>query len=404
MKKLFIAVLALACLASCEKSQVIGEVEKDAITFGNSFVDNSTKAVDPSLTENTLNKFLVYGKLTNSSNESANLFNGIEVFKLQSNSTEFVQGTDNWGYAVSATRYWIPGNNYRFAAVACSDINEEYTGTSGGDNTQTGITSVTTDNDPNSSMPTSISFASTDGTEDLLYSEVHYTNLTAEQAKTEEVEFTFNHLLSKVKFVFENNYPENSDLFIEVEDIKITNPFTSGTYTTTTANSGSWGSQTIGQEAAGFSFGDVPYENKAQQGEAATPNEGKKDAADNTKFANLADIYPNDRYESNNERLLIPGTYKDLNIKFKASVWLKIETQPAIKVSEIDKSENGITAKDNITLNPGYCYNFVISLGNELDPIKFSVTTVKDWDDPDDETTEDVDEQEIPIVEATTQN
>lgn len=393
MKKLFIAVLALACLASCEKSQVIGEVEKDAITFGNSFVDNSTKAVDPSLTENTLNKFLVYGKLTNSSDESANLFNGIEVFKLQSISTEFVQGTDNWGYAVSATRYWIPGNNYRFAAVACSDINEEYTGTSGGDNTQTGITSVTTDNDPNSSMPTSISFASTDGTEDLLYSEVHYTNLTAEQAKTEEVKFTFSHLLSKVKFIFKNKYVLNTNLKIKVSEIKILNPYTSATCTIgAQVNSPYWTATWSAQQTANnvaYDFGNAVNDITAE--------------SDDNKAAQYIEINDNG-LNSYYERLLIPAAYKGLQISYKADVYLCLEGQKDVKVTEIGKTITTSSADENaINLAAGNSYNFIIELGEELNPIKFSVTSVEGWKNPDNaQTTEN--EQEIPIVEATTQN
>ena len=61
MKKIFILLLAIATLAACNKSEVVDVNPGEAIQFGNAFVDNATKAIDPSITTLTLDGFTVYG-------------------------------------------------------------------------------------------------------------------------------------------------------------------------------------------------------------------------------------------------------------------------------------------------------------------------------------------------------
>ena len=61
MKKTFIALMTLAVAAvSCNKADVIS-VDRQAITFGEAFVDNATKVTDPTYgTVNKLTKFNVF--------------------------------------------------------------------------------------------------------------------------------------------------------------------------------------------------------------------------------------------------------------------------------------------------------------------------------------------------------
>ena len=63
MKKLFIAIAALAAMTSCSQDEVMEVAQKQAISFGNAFVGNSTRAAnDPSYgTSNSLKAFNVWG-------------------------------------------------------------------------------------------------------------------------------------------------------------------------------------------------------------------------------------------------------------------------------------------------------------------------------------------------------
>ena len=48
MKKSILGLAALALLASCNNDEELNSLAPEAITFGNPFVDNATRAIDPS--------------------------------------------------------------------------------------------------------------------------------------------------------------------------------------------------------------------------------------------------------------------------------------------------------------------------------------------------------------------
>ena len=64
MKKLLLSVFAIAALASCMQDETIGAAQRENIVFENAFVDNVTKAIDPSITttgEKAIREFYVWG-------------------------------------------------------------------------------------------------------------------------------------------------------------------------------------------------------------------------------------------------------------------------------------------------------------------------------------------------------
>ena len=64
MKKLFLSVFAIAALASCMQDETLGAAQRENIVFENAFVDNATKAIDPSITtngKNAIDTFQVWG-------------------------------------------------------------------------------------------------------------------------------------------------------------------------------------------------------------------------------------------------------------------------------------------------------------------------------------------------------
>ena len=118
MKKTIIAVLALASVVACNKSEVLETTPQKAISFENPFVENSTKAIDPSLTATTFNEFLVYGTITKE-DASANIFSGVTVSKNISDNKGTTNATyGTWGYGSQYTQYWVENNDYAFKAIA----------------------------------------------------------------------------------------------------------------------------------------------------------------------------------------------------------------------------------------------------------------------------------------------
>ena len=80
MKKVLFTLTALAALMSCSKDEIVESQPAQVIGFSNIFVDNSTRAAyDGSYkydgTNGNLTQFHVYGTVTNTNSETANIFN-----------------------------------------------------------------------------------------------------------------------------------------------------------------------------------------------------------------------------------------------------------------------------------------------------------------------------------------
>lgn len=296
MKKIFFAVVALAAMSSCSKDQTVAEAPQQEIQFGNVFVDNATR-VDYSDGQELIS-FNVYGTVTGTEG-TVNIFDGDEV-------TGSV-GTNVWTYVDADTKaeYWIPGAAYKFAAVVDANVADK--------DTNGMPLTLTTVADANSNL------------EDMLYAEASVASAVANQGI---VNFTFSHLLSKVKFTVKSN--AEGDYYHTVTGIKVSN-FETGTYT---INSGSW----------------------AGTGSKAV------------EFAEIANVKSTDNNgKSNADMLLVPNAEK-FNVTFTVDLYKggsKFGTET--KTIEVDTD-----------LLKGNAYNFVIncSVGN---PIEFSVTNDPAW-------------------------
>ena len=198
MKKFFIAIVALAAAVACSNDDIIS-IDRQAIGFGNPFVENSTRAIDGTYSGNkALTTFNVWGTVTGNSN-TVNVFNGATC-------TGNVN-MDVWG--CDQTEYWVPSCAYNFTAIADADSNGVETG----------------END----MPTKITVTS-DGTRDLLYATATATtNVNAEPSQN-PVAFSFSHLMSKAHFTFKNTVG-NSNYAFQVTNVKVSNLYTKGVYT-----------------------------------------------------------------------------------------------------------------------------------------------------------------------------
>ena len=103
MKKFFIAIVALAAAVACSNDDIIS-IDRQAIGFGNPFVENSVRATDYSVPAN-FTQFKVYGIVKGTAG-TVNIFAGVPV-------TGTV-GAAEWSYAEQYNQYWIPGAAYNF--------------------------------------------------------------------------------------------------------------------------------------------------------------------------------------------------------------------------------------------------------------------------------------------------
>lgn len=343
MKKILLSLAAVAMLAACSKEDTLVQQAPEAIGFDNAFVENSTRSVETPgySTTKLFNDFAVYGFV-----EGASLFDGVKVAK--DGTVTNGELTEVWKYA--GTQYWIAGANYDFYAVAPF----------------TGNWAIKADTTP-SDAGAVISFTNENGTQDLLYS-----SIVEQQGKASgnsAVAFTFKHILSKVKFSFENGY-NASAATICVRDIKITNAYATGdaalakddATTTDVDETIAWDNQA---GAINVAFGN------------ATDAEATTDAKES---ADVAYAY-GATYESLNERLLIPGS-KEWNISFVVDLLVS---------GEVIATYNH-TAKSTIDLKPGMSYdiNAEITAANidpnhAQEPIEFTAT-MTDWGTAKDET------------------
>ena len=196
---LFLGSAATAMLAICTNDETVEMNPQNAIGF-ETFVDKSTRATD--VTKDNLRAFKVWAY-----QGTRPILTGEEVTKPES----------DWGY--TNTQYWVKDQTYNFHAIApvICETGDSYTynGTS---------------------AAPSIQFTNSVGLTDLIYASVSRT--CTNPADEDEVELTFKHLLSRVRFKFTESFP-NDLITVKVTDLKITGAISAGTYNGSAWTSGS---------------------------------------------------------------------------------------------------------------------------------------------------------------------
>lgn len=331
MKKIFlIGLTAAAMMASCSNDETVEMAQQKAISFSNAFVNNGTRSVvDPSFTTTSLNDFAVYGFT-----QKGQIFNGEKVSK---------GGTASTGWSYDNVQYWVPGNTYTFGAIAPYSV----AGNVSNVTLPTGATKVEME----------VAFTNKDADQvDLLHAApTQITGVTA--SYTTPVSMTFNHQLSKVKFSFENAV--GVDYNVKVSNVKITDAYKEGTLTVAAAGN-NWSNQT--DKTLELNFGNVVAD--ASSTEASF-------------IANAATL------ESHNEKLMIPmGSSAIYTVTFTAELY---------KGGVLLGTYNHTVEIKNVEFKLGYCYNFKASLTHknitgpdELNEIKFNVTSVENWNKEED--------------------
>ncbi len=319
MKKLFVALLAVAGLTACFNEEVVRVQDPTAISFEANWVENATRAdvaVDPSTTTESLTGFKVWGFM----NEvEGKVFEGEEVTGSKGNFT------------YNNIAYWLPGNTYYFAALAPIG----------------GNWALNTENASKLGAGV-VSFTNEDGTEDLLYAANVEEAPALGTAKT--VNFTFSHLLSKVKFTFTNGFT-NPNMYIDVKNVRIVNAPKAGSINLAVENWWDNDDWKLTQDEVELAFGD---------------------ACDKTAITDGAQV-------AANERLTIPASAEyEYEVKFDVVLYMgDVVAYEGTKTSYVQ----------GVALEMGKAYNFTATLngsnfteeGEELMPIVFDVEKVNDW-------------------------
>lgn len=245
MKNYFlIGIAATAMLVSCSNDETMETAQPTTKAIGfDGFVNKSTRGLSDDITNANFSEFQVWGWMAKGT-QTATPFGGTKVTK---------DGT-TWGY--ENIQYWEPGYNYWFTAIApvnASNVNVIFTAP-----------------DPiTSSSYGSIAFNNGEGTTDLIWD---IDNEWATQTVSTDqcpgpINFTFKHLLSRVKFQFESEYLDGSTM--KVTDVKITNANMKATATLNSNETATWSIDEDNKEAE-LSFGDVLYPDNATTFTAGT--------------------------------------------------------------------------------------------------------------------------------------
>lgn len=170
-KSILLLGLAVAAMTSCTNDEVMSELQESpkAINF-DSFVNKATRAVTP--TDANISKFYAYAYY----DADQTVFNGEKVTKSNS----------KWGY--THTAYWTQ-NVYQFAAYADGNNGDSLANVAFADETLT------------------ISSYTVSDAKDLVADVITADNSSFDAAE-EDVQFTFKHLLTKVKFNIINTSPD----------------------------------------------------------------------------------------------------------------------------------------------------------------------------------------------------
>ena len=317
MKKLFVAVLVIAGVVACSKEELVRVQDPAQIAFDGSFVETRANAsVDPSTTTANIETFNVWGFMDEPSGK---------VFVEE----EVTKNGGEWSYV--NTQYWAPGHNYYFAALANYD--NAVVNTEGANELGLG----------------NLKFTVTDGSDDLLYSAVGPIAAPAQNATSvDKVKFSFNHMLSKVKFTFTNGFT-NELATIDVKNIQMKVPATADI----DVNVADWWTENNWKNydgSATVAFGDA-----------------------------CAKTAIGVSQECDDARIILPANN---------NVVYTVTFDVALYQGDVVAYEGTKTVEiKGVALEIGKSYNFTAELnasnitedGSELLPIEFDVIEVKDW-------------------------
>lgn len=295
-KSLLMLGAAAMMLASCTQNEVVEVAESRAIGF-DAFVGNTTKA---DITDANIREFYVYGGYDNN---LTNVFNNVKV-----SSTD----GSNWTY--TNTQYWTASKTYKFQGYA-----PENATASAGEN--------------------GVNFTNfvADGTTDLLASAVETKTIDATISNSSDIQLTFRHVLSKIKFKFTTDL---ANVNISISALTVKSLPNKGTYTNNGATGSTW--------------------NVSESGDYALTSDGT--------LTNSAAL-------TSGDAIVLPQTPNNISVTFTvtATGGLSLTTNHTVTLPATKLEEGNV-----------YVYTAAITYANidpngELKPITFGDPTVNPW-------------------------
>ena len=312
-KHLLFGMAALGMLASCSSDSEVDAPKGSAISFSNAFINKATRA---QLTSANIEEFGVFGYMDKMTGV---VFNDERVYK---------EG-GVWKY--DNLQYWVPVKDYWFAAVAPYAQASLFTPPAGEALPTTALGSIT-------------DFVN-DGQTDLIFAQCHVKSL---QTNNTPVAFTFNHLLSKVRFTFTNGW-SNPNTKMVVSDVTISDAYGKGSAVLST--DGTVWTGTDKTKALAFTTSD-------QMIDALMIDASAK--------------------EESGVNFMIPSKDVEYTVSFKVTGY----------VGDVMTRNYQLTVKipASVELKPGFSYNFTCELtkdnvDTQLEPIEFTVTEIKDFEE-----------------------
>ncbi|MBR5104853.1 MAG: fimbrillin family protein [Alistipes sp.] len=249
MKKLLFVALAAVGMTACVQNEELAVAQPNAkIEFANSYVSNASRANEnPVITTANLAGFDVWAFMDET---AGNVLTDEDV----------VRSGDAWGY--TNIQYWFPEHTYYFAALApmnSANITSKTLATGEAAKLGLGEISFTNANATDDRL---------NGTEDLLYAKEKVTTPNISKLTNEgmaAVKMQFQHLLSKVRFTFENGFKVPGQKIV-VTNVTMTAPKTGTINLAQTAYNEDW---VLGSETLTLKFGDVAELDATEIGVAA---------------------------------------------------------------------------------------------------------------------------------------
>lgn len=193
-KTLFLLVIAATAMTGCVKSEVLEVAENRVIEF-DSFVGKHTKAAENQIatiigTRSELTEFYVYGN-----NGSGKVFDGAKVY--------YTGDAQNGHYTYDGgAKVWLTGHTYYFAAVSDGNSN---------------VSNVTYNGTESNNTLTIDDYNV--GLNDLIADIADPVNTSGSMVGKETVTFDFRHLLTRVRFVVNNDVSTENSVVV-VKDLK----------------------------------------------------------------------------------------------------------------------------------------------------------------------------------------
>ena len=349
MKKSFLMLgLAVAAMSSCTNDEVIdlNQSNQKAIGF-ESFVNKGTRGIGatttPAIDANNnnavtgLSKFYAYGY-----HGSTIDFDWVTVSGAYDANTSAIKWTHT-----GATRYWAD-DTYYFAAYANGNNAESLSGVSFASQKLT-IPNYTV------TYTTAAAAKTTTNAPDLV---ADIKEEDGDKQRTSEVNFTFKHLLTKIKFHIVNNNTQG--LTVAITDVVVSNVKNTGDFAST-YNDVNWAPAQTDWTPSGNvvdNFIPITAQSLAVSNANATNDEVTSD-----------------------EFYVIPQALTDDGIKISFTANYK-QGESIVSTQDVDLTLKKVTQEFNHTSwTPGYSYVYTIGLPQSATPIEFGTPSVSTWKD-----------------------